>query len=295
MPTIPQWLLSDDGTPLPGIRTSLAGRLCMVNADGTHAGLNVSPTKKLYEGLKSLGAEEITPTATLYVNTGRPYLDPVRKTYTHGVYDPNYRGLVLSSCSMGKTECLLSVAYLTSRNRSKSVIEAWYSAACPTMNFVPCTSGAKNSNPVILPQGIVTDGISGSAETWVLYAGCCLAGFKSEAADALQASGKLCDTIREIIVDVLCAELGNPVTYPGTVPTFTIKQPAVDPLPAETFQQRQKDAHRAAHIAVAKNVARRANALGGDIADPFDTWFQSHPAATLREAWDAGVLFGKGK
>lgn len=158
---------------------------------------------------------------------------------------------------------------------------AWRSTTCVVMNAVPCIPEVRKNGPVIIAESLTTDGISGSAETWSLYAGVCYSGFRANVSDTLQASGELADTIKVIVVDTLCSQLGKQPNSDGTLPTFTLSAYATEPIPGETVDQanqRVKDSQRLPYVDVAKKVAKRANAITLEAPTPipgtdFDAFF----------------------
>lgn len=262
-PNVPAWLLADDGSLLPGVRTSLKGSLVMLEADGSppHAPLNNSTEKKLYDGLVTiLGAQYLNPRSSPYIYSAHPT-------------DPTFRGLILSHASTGKSACNTDFARLTTSKQLAPLQAAWRSPDVVVMNGAPCVPDVRKYGPKILPESLTTDGISGSCETWSLFAGVCYSGFRADVADGLRAKGMLADTIKTIVVDVLCTQLGKWPNSDGTLPTFTLDPYPTEPVPGETPEQalqRVRDAMRLPYVAVAKLVARKANAvtLDGPPPDP---------------------------
>lgn len=254
----PAWLLDDNGAPLPGVPTSLKGRVCMVECDWTHAPLNNSAEKKLFEGLTvGLGVECIAP-------------NPSQKFYFAHPNNPAFRGLVLTTASFGGASwALTDASYLSGSGQLPKVRDAWVSPTVCVVACAPCVPDWWNTGKSqIISQSVTTLGVSGSCETACNYCTVCASAFRTEVFDALLQQGKLADTIKAIVHDVLWTEMGQPATHP-LLPTFTITI-------SEPDAEIRRTMLRQAHVNVAKKVARRANAItlsGQSPSSDFDVFF----------------------
>ena len=111
--------INDDGTPLPGIRQSLKGKLLFIEGDmqlgGPHAPLNSSAVRKVYDGLVGMmGAEYLGPSTSPPIYSAHPT-------------DKAFNGLILPSCSTGRGACHTSEATLKGNGQLPLIRAAWRS------------------------------------------------------------------------------------------------------------------------------------------------------------------------
>lgn len=236
LPAPPACLCQDDGvTPLPGIRprTEWAAACCYIAQDLGHAGVNGTNQKPTWELVAVAGATNSRPSITWIEKPTTGY--PV--TLNPPLTLPGYTGLVLGKCA---TEGAAGKVV----EQAKAVTAAARRTIAPCISFVPLTAKNQSNGWKLPPEAFISAGDSYSIRGWIAPAVVCHLGLGGDVANALQATGELCSTIKTITVEEVCRALGKQPRSDGLLPYFSGNE--------LTIEQ---------NAALFKTIARRANAI----------------------------------